>query len=203
MSSALGNVVSIYTFQERYAEAGDLSQRAIALGRGLNIPYLLCSYLHNEADRLLRAGYYDTAIPFSEEAQQIANKIGRKDVVFGATIASIRLQALAEESAPENAIEQLEALIEQWPNREEQARILYEIWRLDPRRTDAQKKAAALYQQLFTETPNFQHRSRYQTLTGQTLPEPPPLSEPPMTREVDSPSIESLLGEIDQVIAEL
>jgi len=83
------------------------------------------------------------------------------------------------------AITELSALLTTWHDDAEQVAVHYEIWRIDPTQEDARQKAALVYGELYSRTPNIEYRQRYEELTGAKLPEPPAL--PPLP--------ESIMGE--------
>jgi hypothetical protein len=58
-----------------------------------------------------------------------------------------------------------------------QAALYYEVWRLAPEDEAARTAAAALYHAEYVQTGAEECRRRYQELTGEELPDPPPLPD--------------------------
>ncbi|MCX7707357.1 MAG: hypothetical protein N2204_05060 [Anaerolineae bacterium] len=59
----------------------------------------------------------------------------------------------------------------------QRAALHYEIWRLAPADDPARAAAAALYRSEYARTGEEICRARYRALTGETLPDPPPLPD--------------------------
>jgi hypothetical protein len=99
-------------------------------------------------------------------------------------------------------LEKLELLLAEAAADHERAAVHYEMWRLDKQPEDRRRHTAELYSRLYANTPNRVYRQRYQELTGQTLPDPPPLPELPamITARAIDPAL--LLTQVDQLLAE-
>ncbi|KAA3658337.1 MAG: hypothetical protein DWQ04_25430 [Chloroflexi bacterium] len=67
----------------------------------------------------------------------------------------------------------------------ERAAVHYEIWLLDGSQDANWETAVRLYSQLYSQSPQYEFRQRYQTLTGNDLPAPPPLPTPDIVVETD------------------
>src|SRR5690606_25389456 len=140
------------------------------------------------------------ALAQAGEAAALAAAIGRTDVQLPARLLSIHLQVVSGELAAAQAVEELEALLAQWPETSQQAAIRYELCRLDPRQAHHRRQAAELYKRLYATTPNLIYRQRYQELTGEALPSPPPLPAPPELIAHEPPNLEALLELVDRLI---
>ena len=86
------------------------------------------------------------------------------------------------------------------PDDAEQAAIRYEAWRLDREQESHRRQAADLYKALFAQTPSAEYRQRYEELTGERLPDPPPL--PPLPEAVTRrpADLGALLAQVDLLI---
>lgn len=178
----MGNIAEVLSAQQRFRESERLYARAIVLARTLNTRYLLCSILNHLADLLYQLSRYREAQPLNHEALQIAGEVGRKEIQFLAQVLVIRLRVALNQTKAATAIDELHALKDIWTEQSEQAAILYAIWRLDGERDTTRQTAAEQYRTLYERTPNIEYRDRYFELTGETLPEPPPL--PPLPESV-------------------
>jgi len=92
-------------------------------------------------------------------------------------VLGIRLRHALGESTETEAVAELRALLlgEAAPHR--QATLYYELWRLTPEDKSARTAAAGLYRSEHAETGEEECRSRYRDLTGEMLPDPPPLPD--------------------------
>lgn len=185
MFNAIGNIASVYLAQSRYEEAETLNTLTIRLGRKLNIPYVLCEYLYNQALLLTLLRRYEAALATSSEAREVATQVGHQEFQFKALILSLRLRVFQQQTTSADASQELLLLLEQWVESDQQAAIHYELWRLDPNREESRNRAADFYQELYRVTPNVEYRQRYSELTGQILPDPP---SPPLAPELAAQS---------------
>jgi len=199
---AVGNMADAYSAQGRYDEAEALYPRAIALCRALNIPYYLCEYLYTNAQMYARQERYKEAQPLVEEALTVAEQLGDQETRFKAHLLSIRLQVALGQMDRAAALAQLEEMCDVYTREEERAALHFELWRLDEEREADGRAAAELYRNLYARTPNVAYRQRYETLTGQPLPDPPPLPELPDIVTRTPVDLEALLAQVDQILAE-
>jgi DNA-binding SARP family transcriptional activator len=200
---AVGNMISIYAAQGKYALAERLSQQAIALGRALNIPLYLCEYLHVSTELLARKGRYAEACSLNDEAINMIAQIGRTDIQLPAHLLSFRLRLAMGEVSTAEATRELESLLNVGGEDHQQAAILYELWRLDNRRVSCQQRAAELYRRLYARTSKIIYRHCYEELAGEALPGSPSLPTPPEVVVSSMVDLETLLVQVDRLIADL
>jgi DNA-binding SARP family transcriptional activator len=198
---AVGNMIDIYAAQGQYPLAERLSRQAIALGRTLNIPLYLCEYLHASANLYARQARYAEARRVNDEALSMATHIGQVDIQFPAKLLSLRLRVALHELDESAAIKEMEALLAEWSEDHQQAAIYYELWRLDSALEPQRRSAITLYERLYARTPNLTYRQRYQELTGQPLPDAPPLPKLPDSVTPATQTLDSLLAQVEEVIA--
>jgi tetratricopeptide (TPR) repeat protein len=173
--TSLGNAAIVFGEQGRYAEAEKLFSRAIDLGRELNTAFVLCEFAYRKADLLTRQDRYAEAEPVNREALEIATQVENGEVQFGARLLSLRLHAaLGIVDAP-TAVTQLLSLVDEGTGARQQADVQFTIWKVSPAYKEAHTEASRLYRDLYMLTPNVEYRQRYAALTGELLPEPPPL----------------------------
>ena len=98
---------------------------------------------------------------------------------------------------------ELQTLLAQWPETWSQAEIYYTMWLLDPRQEEPRRIAAEFYQDAYTNTPDMLYARRFEELTGEALPAPPPL--PALPPEIPPPpaDLATLLAPVEQLLAEL
>ena len=108
----------------------------------------------------------------------VAQQIQQVEIQFEAELLAVRLRLDVGEIDMETAVATLQHLATIWQADAEQAAIYYEIFQLLPTENTRQK-AAHLYQALYETTPKAIYKQRYHLLTGNTLPDAPPLPPPP------------------------
>jgi tetratricopeptide (TPR) repeat protein len=194
------NIAVTYVACGDYREAEPLFTRTIALGRALNIPYFLCEGLHHLSQLYTRQRRYVEAQPINQEALEIANQVGRKEIQFQAQLLANRLRVAQGQADAGAAIGELEALRADWPGDAEQAAIDYAIWLLDARREGSRRAAAERYRALYTRTPNIEYRWRYTQLAGEPLPDPAALPLMPGIAAPDAAHLAELLARAERLI---
>lgn len=192
------NIAGLAAINERRGQtdlAESLYRKAIGFGRWLGIPGYLAGMLVSLARLLLARGRAAEAAGFYAEAwPMISGAAGERlagaDTRFDAQVLGLRLrQALGECSAAEAAAE-LCGLLACATAPHRQAALHYELWRLTATAAApdvaaqgiaaglaAGVAAAAFYRAEYAETGADECRSRYRELTGEELPDPPPLPD--------------------------
>lgn len=203
LSVALGNMVDVFLFWRDEQMAARLAEQAVRLTQLLNLPLYLCEYLHASARLHIRQARYAQAQALNDRALDIAAQVNRTDIVFIAQLMAIRLRVLLDEIEAQTAIAELEARLCDQPLESEAAAIQYEIWRFDEAQTSYRQNAASLYRNLHSQTPNILYRQRFIELTGESLPDPPPVPAPPEIVTASQVELESLLTQVDQMIADM
>ena len=168
--------------------------RAIELATDLNNPYDLCTCLYEKADLHHLQGQYAECRTLAQEALTIAEQVGENDVLFSTQLLLIRLRWPCKRYDSQDAVDELEVMLEDERDEAEQAALYYEIWRLQPlRQTIAREKAASLYRALYGRTPNAIYHQRYHSLTGESLASSAILPPVPELLHRTSVDLESLL----------
>jgi tetratricopeptide (TPR) repeat protein len=202
---ALGRMARALAHQSQYQAAERLLRQELALGRALRIPYYLCYALGNGAELFFQQQRYAEARQLNDEALGLAREAKRTEVEFSALVLSIRLRLALHEIDLSAATRELEALRLEWSAEHEQAALHYELWRLQPDSALSRHHTAAaeLYDTLYRRTRWIDYRRRYEALTGEALPDLPPLPAPPRIAAADPVDLEALLARVDRIIAEL
>jgi hypothetical protein len=89
----------------------------------------------------------------------------------------IRLRHALGESTKTEATAELRFLLRRESAPHRQAALNYELCRLAPEDEAARIAAAGFYRSQHAETGAEEYRNRYSELTGETLPDPPPLPD--------------------------
>ncbi|HNB50437.1 MAG TPA: tetratricopeptide repeat protein [Anaerolineales bacterium] len=191
----------------KFYEADAMLSRAIILGKAIESLYELSGFYFDRGNLLNALGKPEEALDVYGEAIQLAAEVDNVVVQFEAQISRLRTQVDLGLKDTQTAIAQLHHLRDTWmehfhANEEQEAPIHYEIWKLDPTDDFHRTRAAELYAHLYEHTPSSEFRSRYEELTGDHLPDPPPL--PPLPDIVTRKPINLalLLEQIDALIQE-
>jgi hypothetical protein len=162
--------------------AESLYRKAIGFGVRLGIPSYLGGMLVRLARFLLGQGRAAEARALHDEALAEISKVGGErlageDTRFDTRMLGIHLRHALGESTKAETITELRSLLlrEDAPHR--QAALNYALWRLAPEEEAARAAAAGFYRAEHAETGMEECRNRYEELTGETLPDPPPLPD--------------------------
>lgn len=201
---ALANMAETFEKQGELAQAEKLYQRAIALGRALQANYLN-SYLVSLAGLYAGQERYEEARALVDEAlratsQAFDERMGGEAILFRARALKVRLGRVQGQVDPLAAKEELEEMLGGCEDREQQAMLHYELWRLDPDQETHHQRATDLYRSLYDETSSLAYRRRYQELSGEALPPPSPLPDPPEMVGTSQVDIDSLLVLVDRMV---
>jgi hypothetical protein len=153
---------------------------------------VLASILEERGDR-------PGALDCAGELRALAAEMEREDYTFAAEVLYVRLAALTGALEIAEATARLRTFLEQAGDAAQRARLHDALWQLDPASDVDRLTAAALYRDLYTEREKAEYRRRYQALTGEDLPSPPPFPALP-ERILGYPgTTQSLLAEVRQV----
>lgn len=130
-------------------------------------------------------------------------RLGGEDTPFDAQVLGVRLRHALGELAPTNAAAELRDLLDQRSAPHQKAALHYELWRLAPEDEQARTAAAELYGSLYGETGLAEHRKRYRELTGETLPDPPPLPDVCELIPAAGVDLDGLIARLEPLLAQL
>jgi predicted ATPase/class 3 adenylate cyclase len=184
-------------------EAEQLFTRAIELSRVIDASYFLSYSLHQQAQLHARGGRLDEAERLNEQALEIANRQGERDVQVRAFLLSVRLQVALGHIDAGTAIERLRRQEGVWAEPSERAALLDAVWRLDPTQEAARMAAADLYRTLCDRAPSVEYRQAYERLTGEPLPPGRPLPALPEAVRDEVVDVDQLLRRVDLAFRQL
>ncbi|MCU0487249.1 MAG: tetratricopeptide repeat protein, partial [Anaerolineales bacterium] len=178
----VAGLAAIHESLGRPAEAETLYRQAIDFGLNLCIPSFVAGMLVDLAQFLLAQGRIDEARGIYEAAlSQISSVAGERlageDTRFEAQVLGVRLRHALGELTSLAAQAELRALLLQVDAPSRLAALYYELWRLFPEDETARAEAKMRYRAEYDETGTEKIRGRYQELTGELLPDPPPLPD--------------------------
>jgi predicted ATPase/class 3 adenylate cyclase len=184
-------------------KAERLFAQAIRLTRLLNAPYHLCGCLHQLARLHVARGETEEGQRMNQEALEVANEHGERDVQVRAYLLSLHLQVALGRVDTGTAIGRLRALEPIWTEPSERAALLDALWQLDPTQEVTRKAAAGLYQTLYQRAPSVEFRKAYTQLTGTMLRPAPPLPPLPAPVDEEGDDIDQLLRQVDLTFRQL
>lgn len=191
----------------RIEQAEMLYRKAVDFGVWLGVPGYLAGMLTSLAKLLLEQGRAAEAQPFYGKALAMVERVAGErlageDTRFDVRVLGIRLRQALGELTGDEARAEFRALAAEMAAPPRQAALQYELWRLTRDDDTARGAAAAFYRQEYAETGTEDFRARYRELTGETLPDPPPLPDVAALIPLEpsgqaSPDLASLLAGLD------
>lgn len=179
------NIAYVFAHQQQYALAEAVAQFALNLARDMEIGYILSRSLYLLAEIEFDQAHYAQAQQWNEEALTVATETAVLDTQFKAELMAIGLDYRLGVMDGETAVLAYQRLLPTLEDESERAAVHYEIWLLDGSQDENWETAVRLYSQLYSQSPQYEFRQRYQTLTGNDLPAPPPLPTPDIVVETD------------------
>jgi len=178
------NLAGLATVYEHLGQAGraeSLYRTAIRVGYRLHIRAYVTGMLVSLARCLLAQGRAAEARALHDEAlAQMAGVAGPnlsgEDTHFDTVLLGIRLRLALSELTAGDAAAELRTLL-RGATPPQQAALRYELWQVGPEEEAVRAAAAQFYRTEHAETGAEQSRIRYHELTGDTLPDPPPLPD--------------------------
>ena len=178
MSIALAKIGSAFSHEKKYADALMYLDKAISIGRRLDLKFYLCWYLHTKAEIHYVLKDYEMAVLANDEALHIPE--GYPDALFNSAILKCKLIALSD---PENAVVDLERILVEADSNHKKARLHYELFQLEVKKLESgvekdpkqlqtlnsrlqthQRAALELYKKLWAKTPDVEYKDRIDEL---------------------------------------
>lgn len=202
--ASLGTVVE-HLHCPRQAEF--LYRKAIDYGRLLGIPSYLSGMLINLVRLLLDQNRAAEALPlYNETMEMISRVVGKhlagSDRRFEARMLGIRLHHVLGHLTESASLAELHALLH-LASPVQKAAIYYEMWRLAPNDEGARLAAAELYRSQHSQTGIETYRRRFRELTGETLPDPPPLPDALELNPASPADLNGLMDRLAPILAKL
>ncbi|MBN2149404.1 MAG: tetratricopeptide repeat protein [Anaerolineales bacterium] len=203
VAEALWNLGETHKALGSLETSRQLFSQAVEMGRALDTPYELSDYLNSLAELQTQLGETESALQVTQEALGLATEFENQSVELKARLRQIRLETALGSLSPAQAVGKLDTLLEGDLSQAERAAVHHEAWRLDASQEHHRQLAAEAYASLYQSDPDVDFHRRYQRLTGETLPDPPPL--PPLPEVVTRTPIdlEKLLTQVRPLIAEI
>jgi tetratricopeptide (TPR) repeat protein len=186
----------------RHREAHNLFDRAIAVSRSVNDRWWLCESLANKAELYAAQGVPDRAATLAQEALEHASEAGNREFELKSLLLLARLEVILGRTTSAQAIARLDALLADCSSDAERAEIHYALWLMDSGRDDSRHAASSLYRKLYDTAPQVEYRRRYESLTGDRLPEPRLLVRLTESVEVESVDLDTLVEEAELAVSE-
>ena len=175
-------------------------ERAVTLGRKLDIPYDLCEYLYDLGRVYALQNRFALAQQCNAEAVELAEAMQHERIQFLAQIALIVYWVQLGKIKPFAGVNELRQMLLVASSPEEQALVHYEVWRMDASQERDRQEAAALYHHLYALNPTAVYRHRYQELTGVALTAVVHLPDLPDVVAHFTTTPQTLLQQVNQLI---
>ncbi|MFM1652237.1 AAA family ATPase [Brevibacillus sp. B_LB10_24] len=187
--------------QHRYEEAGHLIGLSRRLAKQQHIPFFECEALYFTSLLRQRQNQYEGAVEAAEEALHIAERLKRKDLRVTLLVQLSLLKTDVGRITSAEAMEQLERLREQSSRRQEQAAVLFAMWKLNPQSPEYRSKALQLNEELYQNSGKEEYLIRCREMNGSpkvvaARPLPQLAAEPTQNKRI-SPHV---LAEIDRYL---
>ena len=128
--------------------------RAIALGREINLMHYLCSYLYQQALNYSDTGRPELATTTVKEALEIAGRVSNREITVKGSILKLQRECRDDRVA---LAEKLLELSSEHAEPRFQAEIEYALFRAN-RSEEHREKALSLYRSLNAATPEYEYR---------------------------------------------
>jgi len=195
---AVGRIGTICAAEGRHSEAHALFDRAIAMSRAVDDRWVLCESLLDKAELYAGEDRPDEAKTFAQEALAVAVEAGNGAIELGARLLLARTEVALGLKDTGEAISALQTLLDDSSGRaEHEAAVHYCMWLLDGTREQSRSVAADLYRSLYEGAPHVEYRRRYETLTGDRLPDPRLRTQVAETVESEVIDLETLVREAE------
>jgi len=198
---ALSYLGCTLALQGRPDEAEDWQVRARAMFMNLQDTMRLAACLHFHADLCLEQRRLDEARSLNEWALRCMEECGVNLMLLDNQVQTLMLRQASHEINPCQAVLELEALLDLWPEPRHQALLHYTAWSLDHSQEDHRRLAATLYQGFNERVPNAEDRERYLLLTGEHLPCPLTLPDLPAIVAEHDVDLGAVAARIDEHLA--
>lgn len=197
---ALWLIGHAYLCQGDHKAAGLYMERAVTLGRKLDIPYDFCEYLYDLGRVYALQNQFALAQQCNAEAVELAEAMQHERIQFLAQIALIVYWVKLEKIKPFAGVNELRQMLLVASSPEEQALVHYEIWRMDANQERDRQEAAALYHHLYALNPTAVYCRRYEELTGVVLTAVVHLPDLPDVVADFTANPQTLLNQVNQLI---
>ena len=204
---AIGEIAIAYAVQEEFARAEELFQQVRNLIPESALPYYLCKYIYQYAAMLAHQERYEDALSMNSQAADIARRIKRKDIQFKTELLEIRLETALHQIKPAMAANRYLSLLPEWPAEDEQVVIYDALFTLgvgNKEEIDTYRQMTVeLYRALYSQTPKFEYRQRYEEITGERLSEPDSIAELPEVMGDGTLDLDALLKQVNLMSDEI
>jgi len=172
LGSSIGLIylASSYAGRREYTKALDCASLAIRIVRILDKTFHLAGYLFATAEIKMSAEEYEDVLRYTTEARDLSLSVGAKQYVVGSTLLTEHTKYILGQQPQEQSITNIKALLKDSIDKDQEAKIHYTIWKINPDDKVAYSSAVSLYQDLYDKSPIYYYRTQYAELTSQTLP---------------------------------
>lgn len=162
LAKAVNTLADVFYYLEQHLRSLQYYNRAIEVTRKIGNKLVLGFSLTEKGTVLIETGALAELEKVVEEALAIANEIQNPDLLFEAEMLSAKNHRLHGQR--EQALQQLEKLIQQKLQKAQEAAILMEYLNIKPHDKVTKEKALQLYIELYAETPRYSYKKQIEAL---------------------------------------
>jgi class 3 adenylate cyclase/tetratricopeptide (TPR) repeat protein len=151
-------------------------RRATSIAGAVHQSYVLAEVTLRRAQAAWDRGDLAEAEVLAERAEDAASRRSEPALVLRPRLLRIRVAVARGRRPAEEAVAEVTAMLDRWPEAPERALLLDTIAQLDSRAGPAAAEAAEIYRDLYLAAPTITYAEAYRRLTGgHRLPPPAPL----------------------------
>jgi predicted ATPase/class 3 adenylate cyclase len=181
------------------AHADHYLERAASIAGILHQSYILTDVALRRAQLAWDRGDLARAASLAQAAEDAALRRSEPALVLRPRLLRLRAMVALGQLDAADAVAEVSAALQDWPEPPERALLLDTIAQVDPRLSWASAEAAQLYRRLYEQAPGSSYADAYRRLTGRRLPPAPEL--PPLVGVLDDVPLDlgALLTRVEQL----
>ncbi|WMT41767.1 tetratricopeptide repeat protein [Paenibacillus sp. D2_2] len=163
--------------QHRYEEACQWIERSAQLTKKLRIPFFECEALYFTSLLRERQNQYESAMSAAAEALKLAIRLKRRDLQVKLHVQLLQLKSCLGRISTDDAVDELQHMLEQYAGEQDQAIIRFVMWLLKPDSTELRTAALTLNEALYRKSGKQEYSGRLrkfgsfdQTIAARPLP---------------------------------
>lgn len=164
IAKAVNTLGDVFYLTRQYDRSLHFYNRAIDVTRKIGNKLVLGFSLVEKGAVLIELDEQEALEKVRDEALSLARDLGNPDLLFDAALLDAKVRSVYGESKTATAM--LQQLLGQASSQDQNAAVLFELWRIHPDYEEYRDKALEAYRKLYRETPRFIYRQRIEELEG-------------------------------------
>jgi len=163
IAKAVNTLGDVFAYLQQYDRSLYYYNRAIEVTRKINNKLVLGASLVEKGAVLIAMQQFGALDVLCKEAQALAEELGNPDLLFESRILS--LKNLYFSGQAQQAISQLQELLQTVLSKEQEAAVYYELFKMGGENASYRAAALSLYEDLYRDTPRFSYKNRIDQLS--------------------------------------